>query len=236
MTPQGSDSAGALRDEILAEAGREGDEILRRARAEAASILAAAEAEANRIRREKRATAQAEAARHTKMVLATIPVEAERLRSERIESILENIHQEIRRRLLAGDFDRHETVVALAAEAVQRMIGANFILKISPADHIAFGRKLSREIEQRVGRSLLELVVLADETVAEGGVKVQGAEGRRIWDNRLLPRLERLWPELRRQIALQSSLVAQNGTESGLIQPDASLRDQSGRGPSRSQT
>ena len=84
-------------------------------------------------------------------------MEAGRLRSARIEAILENIREEARRQLLARDFDGHETVVALAAEAIRRMPGTDFVLKISPADHAAFGDKLAEEIRQRTGRSPLNL-------------------------------------------------------------------------------
>jgi vacuolar-type H+-ATPase subunit E/Vma4 len=45
------------------------------------------------------------------------------------------------------------------------------------------------------------------------GVIVEDAEGRQMWDNRFLKRLERMWPELRRHIAVQVSFVP--GTGSG---------------------
>jgi vacuolar-type H+-ATPase subunit E/Vma4 len=41
-----------------------------------------------------------------------------------------------------------------------------------------------------------------------GGVIVHDAAGRQVWDNRLAPRLERLWPELRRQLAAQTGLLS----------------------------
>ena len=37
-----------------------------------------------------------------------------------------------------------------------------------------------------------------------------------IWDNRLLSRLERLWPELRRQIAIRTSLVEKSKPTGGV--------------------
>jgi vacuolar-type H+-ATPase subunit E/Vma4 len=204
-----------LSEEILAEARRECGEITRRAQQESASLLSAAKAEAENIRREKLEAAQAEATRLSELLLATIPVEAGRLRSARIETILENIREEARRQLLARDFDGHETVVALAAEAVRQMPGTDFVLKISPADHAAFGDKLADEIRQRAGRSPLNPTISADPVMTDGGVIVQDADGIRIWDNRLLSRLERLWPELRRQIAMQTSLVGKNEPDGG---------------------
>jgi len=215
MVLPNQNSPDVLSAEILAEAKRECDEIIRRARQAAESLLADANAEAEKTRREKLESAQAEAARRSELILATVPVETGRLRSARIETILENIRADAHRRLLAHNFDAHETVVALAAEAIRRMPGTDFALKISAADHAAFGEKLAEEIAQRAGRSPLNLGISAAPAINDGGVLVQDAAGIRIWDNRLLARLERLWPELRRQIAMQTSLVGKNETSGG---------------------
>ena len=135
------------------------------------------------------------------MTLATIPVETGRLRSERIESILESVREDVRRRLLEPTFDCFETVVTLAVEAIQQMRGSDFVLKISPANHAAFGGKLAGEITQRARCLSLKLAVFSDPTTTDYGVVVQDTDGKRAWDNRLLLRLERFWPELRRQMA-----------------------------------
>jgi V/A-type H+-transporting ATPase subunit E len=215
MATPNQNSPDVLSTEILAEAKRECDEIIRHAQQEAESLLAAAQAEAEKVRREKLESAQAEAARRSELILATVPVEAGRLRSARVEAILENIREESRRQLLARNFDGHETVVALAAEAIRRMPGTDFVLKISPADQLSFGDKLAGEIAQHAGRSPLKLTVSADPEMTGGGVIMQDAAGIRIWDNRLLSRLERLWPELRRRIAVQTSLVEKNEPTGG---------------------
>lgn len=217
MATPNPNSPEVLREEILTEARRECDEIIRRAQSESESLLAAATAEVEKTRREKLGSARAEAARRSELMLATIPVETGRLRSARIEAILETIREEASHRLLARDFDCHETIVALAAEAIRRMPGAEFVLKISTDAHAAFGDKLADEIAQRAGRSPLNLTISADPTITDGGVLVQDAGGKRIWDNRLLARLERLWPELRRQIAVRTSLVEKNEPTGGAI-------------------
>src|ERR1019366_8477889 len=97
MATPNQNSPEALSKEILAEAGRECDEIIRRARSESDSLLAAATAEAEKIRREKLDSTRIEVARRNELMLATIPVETGRLRSARIEIILEKIHEETRR-------------------------------------------------------------------------------------------------------------------------------------------
>ena len=59
----------------------------------------------------------------------------------------------------------------------------------------------------------MNVSVSYDPEITGGGVIVEDGEARQIWDNRFLKRLERMWPELRRQIAVQTSLVPK--TESG---------------------
>jgi len=215
MATPNPNSPEVLSGEILAAAGREGDETLRRARQDAESLLATATAEADKIRLEILNAARAEAVRRSELTLATVPVEAGRLRTARIEAILENIHEAARRELSSRCPERHETIVALAAEAIGRMPGTDFVLKLSAADHAALGDKLAGEICRGSGRSSVKLAVSADPTVADGGVIVQDADGLRIWDNRLLSRLERLWPELRRQIAVRTALVRKNERTGG---------------------
>jgi vacuolar-type H+-ATPase subunit E/Vma4 len=229
MTESVQNSPEVLCAEILADARRESEDILNRAKAEAASLLAAAEAEAKKIRRDRREQAQAEAARRRETILATVAVEAGRLRAERIELLLESVRQEIRRRLEARETDSRETVIALAAEAIRQMRGNDFLVKISAADHADFGNDLAGEILRRSGTSILpvsfggqenlkptgktpvplRVSVRADPAVADG-VIIQSSDGLQIWDNRLSARLERFWPELRRQIAVCASLAGGN--------------------------
>ncbi len=210
MTTANQNSPDVLCAEILADAQRQSEEILQRAKTEAETTLAAASAEAEKIRHERREQAQAEAARRKELILATVAVETGRLRSARVEMLLESVRETIRRRLQARNFDARETILALAAEAVRRMPGNDFVLKISAADHAAFGDGLAAEIAQRVGRSPLNLVISADPAITDSGVIIQTADGFQFWDNRLLSRLERLWPELRRQIALRTGLARES--------------------------
>jgi len=75
------------------------------------------------------------------------------------------------------------------------MGGANLVVRLSPADRSA--------VSERLGRfTLVDAPSLND-----GGAIVLDADGRRVWDNRLLARLDRLWPELRRQIVVQGSFA-----------------------------
>jgi len=209
-------SPAILSGEILAEAERECDELLRRARQEAESLLASAKVAAEKIRQETVDTARAEAARRGELVLATVPVEARRRRSARVEAILEGIHEEARRQLRTHNFDHYEVVVTLAAEAIGHMPGTGYVLKMSAADYAAFGGKVAGEIARRTGCPSVNVTASADPAMTDGGVIVQDAEGTQIWDNRLHSRLERLWPELRREIFVRSSLAEKGGLAGGV--------------------
>jgi vacuolar-type H+-ATPase subunit E/Vma4 len=217
MAAPNQNSPEVLNGEILAEARRQCDEILHHAQQEAEVLLAAAKVEADKIRREKMDAVRAEVARQKELMQATLPVAAGRLRSARIETLLEDIRAAARQQLQTHPFDDHETIVALAVEAIRRMPGTDFVLKISPADLLLCGDKLAGEIGQRAGRAALNLTLSADPALTGGDVMVQDADGLRIWDNRLLARLDRLWPELRRQIASRTALVEKNEPAGGAV-------------------
>jgi vacuolar-type H+-ATPase subunit E/Vma4 len=195
----------ALCAEILADARREGDEIVHRARQEAEALLAKAAADAAKTRQERLDAARAEAARRRELILATVAVEANRMRSSRVEKVLQSIHNEISRRLVGREgFDYRQTLITLANDALSRMSGDAFVVKLSPADRAAFDDTLTKSLSRRAQ-------IVEDAAITGGGVVVETADGRQVWNNRLPARLERLWPELRRQIAVHAGLVPKTG-------------------------
>jgi vacuolar-type H+-ATPase subunit E/Vma4 len=204
----------ALRAEILAEAGRESEAILRAARQEAQAILDRAEEEGRRERQERLDQAQAAAARRRGLLAAAVAVETGRLRSARVERLLDSVREEARRRLaelVRGGAAYREAVLALAAEAVGRMAGASFVVKLSPADRSALGEGLGRAVAERAGRGPLRVELREEAALAGGGVVVEDESGRQVWDERLPARLERLWPQLRRRLAARAGLAAAEG-------------------------
>ena len=121
-----------MRGEILADAQREGEEIIVRARRDAEVIVSNATAEADRLRQERLDQAHVEASRRSGLILDTVSVETGRLRAARIEALLESVNEEARQRLLAREgFDYRETIIALASYAINRMAGAEFVVKLS---------------------------------------------------------------------------------------------------------
>lgn len=207
-------SAEPLCAEILETARHECDEILDHARTEAAKVLNNGRAEADKIRRERGEQAKAEAVRRKERILGIVAVETGRLRSARIETLLESIQKEIRSRLLERRLTGRDTAVALAAEAIRKMPENDLVVEISGADLEAIGSGLAEEIIRTAQRSSLNLTISTN-GVTGAGVLIRDQRGMQVWDNRLLSRLDRLWPELRRQIAMQTSLAAENHSTGG---------------------
>lgn len=192
----------ALCREILAAARTEADRLVRQAHDDAATLMADTTAHEESTRQQRLDTAREEADRRRDRILATVPVEAFRLRATRLETILQSIHDAIRRRLFAREgFDSHETVVSAANYAINRMAGSTFVVAISPADHATFGASLADDILERTEKTGVLIHVIEDAAVPDGGVMIHDDEGREEWDNRLASRLERLWPVLRPHLA-----------------------------------
>lgn len=205
-------STEVLREEILAEARREGEEIVIRAKRDAGVFLTSATAEADRVRNELLDQAHAEAARQSALILATVPIETGRMRAARVEALLDSVHEEARQRLLAREgFEYRKTLISLAAHAMSQMAGVDFVVKVSEDDHTILGDGLAEEIAHRVGRPV-NITISQEPGITGGGVVVEDAEARQVWDNSFAKRLERLWPELRRQIAVEASFVPKTGS------------------------
>lgn len=207
-------STEVLREEILAAARREGEEIVSRARQDAEVFLTSAGGEAELIRQEQLDQARAEAARQSELILATVTVETGRLRAARIEALLESVYEEACQRLLAREgFEYLETVIGLASHAISQMAGDGFVVKLSEVDQTILGDGLAEEIAHRVGRPVSITISYEPGTSGiGGGVIVEDTEARQVWDNRLVKRLERLWPELRRQVAVEATFVPKTGS------------------------
>jgi len=196
MQTDASTTAEVLTRAVLDDARRQADAIIARARQQAAAALAEASSKVGQALQDRLRVAQAEADRRTEAIQASISVAVNRLRATRVESLLHSLYDDAQRRLVARKgFDYPEALVALVMEAAEHMGGANLVVRLSPADRSA--------VSERLGRfTLVDAPSLND-----GGAIVLDADGRRVWDNRLLARLDRLWPELRRQIVVQGSFA-----------------------------
>lgn len=196
------ESAERLRQEILDQAREESEEIIKRARDEAEKILATAVAEAKGVHDRLMEKGRAEAIRRKELIESTIPVETGRIRVARIESLLESVREQVRKRLLSHEgLEYREVLVTLAGQAISRMRGDHFIAKVAEADRASIGNGVGEEIASRVGRPGLKVTLAFDPAMNGGGITIEDADATQIWDNGLLKRLDRMWPELRQQIA-----------------------------------
>ena len=184
-----SNSPSVLIQAVLDDAHQQADAILVRAKQQAAAVIVQGTAAADQDRQERLKAAQTQAARRTEAIQATISVEAGRMRAERIEALLQSLYDDARRRLAARQgYDYRETLVALVEEAARQIGDSGLVVKLSTADRAA--------VADRLG----QFTLVEDPYNTDGGVVVLDADSRRLWDNRLTARLDRLWPELRRQI------------------------------------
>jgi vacuolar-type H+-ATPase subunit E/Vma4 len=211
MEPDDPHAVERLRAAVLDDARSRAADIAAKAASEAEAILARAAQAAEQQRASALADARANAARRRDNLLATVPIVVERHRAARTEGILRAIHDTVRRRLAtppaAGRVGR---LAALASEALRAMEGDDFTLRISPADR-GLGDAVVPAILRELAPRLPRLTLHEDPSVAAGGVLVESADGRQVWDNRLNARFERLWPDLRRQIVGQFLLPDRGG-------------------------
>lgn len=214
MTPAHANSHEALQEEILAGARTQADETVGRARDEGQALVDKARADADKEHQGRLDAAKTEAARRRDLILATVPVDVGRRRSAKVEALLQKIHDEARRRLLAREgFDYRETVVGLAAKAVARMAGGHFTLALSDADRRQLDDGWLEEVRRRSAKANVQVSFAAEPAKIEGGVIIRDADGRQMWDDSLAARLERLWPAMRCELAVRTGLLAAGGGE-----------------------
>jgi vacuolar-type H+-ATPase subunit E/Vma4 len=193
---------------ILAEAASQCDEIRRKARTQAEAILAEARAGADQFRQETLAAAVRTAAAHREQLLAGIPIKTNRERARVIDSLLQQIRDLASRRLLdLSSFDYPGALLELTRDAMNRMPGEAFVVRLSPDDLREFGEALRRDI---AARSSYRQVRFVEDPSVTAGVIVETSDASSVCDHRLTCRLERLWPEIRRQLAVQTALVSEN--------------------------
>ncbi|HAT73336.1 MAG TPA: hypothetical protein DCS63_11035 [Elusimicrobia bacterium] len=190
-------SAESLKRAILEKAGSESSAVMAAALSEAESILASARERASKDRAARLEAALAEGARRREMMMASVPLEAGRLRALRLEALLDAIKEEALARLKAeaGGAGGSAVAAGLAAQAVRVMEGNEFVITLGAGD-VPKAAGLAAEIERLAGRGPLA-VSFEEDPGLDGGVRVRDGGGRQYWDNSFRARLERSWPVLR---------------------------------------
>jgi vacuolar-type H+-ATPase subunit E/Vma4 len=182
-----------LKRAILADAAREAAALEEAAAGEAAAITAAADKEASAEGLALTDAARAEGAGRRAMLLASVDAEAARLRAARLESLLEGVKKNALS--LASERARGPELARLAAEAAAGVGGGAVVLSCPPGSGL---ERFAGEIKKAAGAP--ELSFEEDPGLA-AGVTARSADGSLRWDNGLKARLERLWPELRLELA-----------------------------------
>lgn len=196
-----------LRAEILKEASRQREQILQRAQATADHLMADAKEQARQTSDVQLQAALVEANRRREAILATVVVEAKRFWLNRTEELLHALHDQVQERLRTGNgFTRRQALIERAAEALARMHGDAFVLRLSTHDAEEVGLNLTEGILQRAKREVVKLDLISDPDAQDGDWVLQDVKGQQRWRLGLEARLERLWPELRCQVAAQLRL------------------------------
>ena len=191
----------ALADEILADANRKAERARQRGEREAKKILGKARTQAAEAAAKILVTAQGRADRMSLALMATFETEAQRDLLDAREAELDKLFDAARARLAdKAAYGYPGVLAALAAQAIEAMGVDRVVVELAEADrHIADVAWLG-QVRSRVGRDVTIDVSDAAAPIA-GGLIVRSADGRLLYDNSFAARIERLRPELRRELA-----------------------------------
>jgi vacuolar-type H+-ATPase subunit E/Vma4 len=196
-----------LVDELLAQAEREAQALIDHARQEASGVLAEAAANAASLRERELARGRAEAERRRAVILSTVPLRERRVRQLRIEGLLTALVEDARQRLLTLDEkERRRISVALAVAAMAQLSTDACVVKLARGEPAPEASQVQAALGTR--HPVCTIQVLQAPDLQGPGPLVASADGRQIWDNRLLERLTRLWPGLRSQVAARLPVSA----------------------------
>jgi vacuolar-type H+-ATPase subunit E/Vma4 len=191
-----NDAQNKINEEILADARTKAERALRSARREAEKITKKAQDDAEQIEQEVINHARGRAEAQAKIIQTATEPARRRIKLDVREEVLLSVISDAKVRLLNRDSDDYgRTLTALTAEAAELLQDEGLTAYLSSEDYDKFGAALP-------GRLLgLTLEVRPASQPLEGGVIVETADGRRRVDNSIEARLERIYPELRREIA-----------------------------------
>jgi len=158
--------------------------------------------------------ARLRAARLSEQVAATVPVELNRTYHGQFEEQLGDLRAEVARRLgTLSQAERRRVAQALAIDALEGFGAEAVVITLRGDDQAVFGDALAASLREKTGRTAETLIVGPSDRDGEAGPVLRSVDGRRTWDNRVSVRLARLWPELRRQLAVHLPGAAVSAAE-----------------------
>jgi len=201
-----SESADSLVEQILEDARGQAERTKKKARRRAEKIVEQAREEAEEKRQSILEDAQSRAEAEERKVKAGISQDRRFLRQKARQKLLEHVRRRCMERLAAlrNEDDYRDILLNLATDAIAQMEGEQFVLTLTPEDREQLGEELVNALPPRVADELNRdvEVELAEETVdACGGLKLMRRDGKEICDETFEGRMERLWPQLRHEVA-----------------------------------
>ena len=190
-----SDNVEALKRAIMGEAEAEAGSILANAEAEARVIRQKAEAETKTTSERILERAQHEVEVLRSQAVAAAHLEAQALRMQRREQLLDRIFASVRVRLasISQRPDYAEIVEALIREAIAHLGAEDITMRLD-----ARARSMLKDEEIARLTQELDVSVHTIEPIRDGtGVVVETTDGHRVFDDTFESRLSRLQDELR---------------------------------------
>ena len=192
---------GALREEILGDARKRAERTVRNAEREAQEVLSEARRKAEAAEGEISQAARARGEKRARAELASVAVERKRIALSAKEEVIDGIFEAALTRAAAGSGqERRETIRRLAQAAAERISGEELVMRVSASDAELVDEGLLADLNARAGAGCA-FRAGRPVTGAGGGVIVEGADGREVFDNTFEARAGRLRQVLRLELA-----------------------------------
>lgn len=196
------EDVGALREAILKEAGRDRQRVINEAEAQARRITEQAESEAHAEAARVVHGAESKVAQIKREASGSARLEAQKLKVEKREVLLEAVFSRARERLadVAERDDYPEIVVALVEDAARHMPDtAGLLIAADERAREALDEATLQTLAERTGHEMRlgDVLDRDDEGGRRVGVVVRSGDGRLQYDNTLRARLERMHGALR---------------------------------------
>jgi len=191
-----------LIEEILGDARKKAGRTLRRAEREAKQEVERAQKEAEKITSAAIDSARQRAQKEKQVILATVDLDARRIRLDMEEQVIVEAFEAARKRVLdKSSYDYPAALARLTIRAARAIGGNAFRIGVSEEDRPAVDTNALRQrLKEELGHDVH--LTLADEPAPiSGGVIVYSGDGGRMVDNSLDSRLARMHDDLRRRIA-----------------------------------
>lgn len=192
----------ALIEEIIGDAKKKAQRTQRRAEREARQAVEKAEKEAGGIRQSVAQDAQQRAEKEKDIILATIDLDARRLKMESEERLITEAFDAAKTQMMnKQSYDYPAALARLVAAACDAIGGDAFCVSLSEDDQAQGGLDaLSRGVAEQLGR---KVTLKLDDTPSpiKAGAMVRSEDGRRAVDNSFDGRLARMREDLRRKAA-----------------------------------